>query len=213
MSIIWKSKMPLIYALCEQIMKIILILLLVVISIGHNIYAAECIYLPKQTPENPYPELSTQGQCGQLIEQDTFQLNKSHLNKLYFSNNGLASIIYGDAIFYVSKTGKVVRTYFYDNGADYFVEGVARTILDGKFGYIDQQLNIVIMPEYDFAFPFINGIAIVCNDCRSESDGEHKVMLGGRWGLINKVGMLILPLNFSKKELLESSEYKRITKH
>ena len=157
--------------------------------------------------------MSTQGQCGQLIDQDTFQLNKSHLNNLYFSKNGLASVIYEGAIFYVSKTGEVVRTHFYDNGADYFVEGVARTILDGKFGYIDQQLNIVIMPEYDFAFPFINGMAIVCNDCRSESDGEHKVMVGGRWGVINKVGMVILPLNFSKKELLESSEYKRITNH
>ena len=88
---------------------------------------------------------------------------------------------------------------------------VDEVLINGQLDTLERY--IVIMPEYDFAFPFINGMAIVCNDCRSESDGEHKVMVGGRWGVINKVGMVILPLNFSKKELLESSEYKRITNH
>ncbi len=194
-------------------MKILLALLLVTISVGNSLYAAECIYVPKQTPGNPYPELSPQGQCGQSIDQDTFQLNKSHLNNIYFSKNGLASVIYEGAIFYVSKTGKVVRTLFYDNGADYYVEGLARTISNGKYGYIDQQLNIVIIPKYDFAFPFINGIAIICTDCKSEADGEHKIMVGGKWGVINKAGKLVMPLKNGKKELMESAEYKRITSH
>jgi len=51
-----------------------------------------------------------------------------HFKNIYFDKHGLASIIFDGVIFYVSKSGKVVRTHFFDNGADYFVEGVARTI-------------------------------------------------------------------------------------
>jgi len=181
-----------------------------VLLISNNLNAAECIYVPKQTIENPYPELSPQGICGQLITQDTFQLEKSHFNKLYFSKNGLASFFYEGSMFYVSKAGKVVRTYFFDNGADYFVEGVARTILNNKFGYIDEQLNVVIKPEYDFVFPFKNGIAVVCNGCRFELSGEHNKIAGGKWGVINKSGKIVIPIMQSKNALLVNPKYKRI---
>jgi len=187
------------------------LIILVIIMNSSNLYAAECIYVPKQTPDNPYPELSSHGKCGQLTDQDTFQLSDEHFNNLYFSEDGLASILYDGAMFYVSKSGKTVRTYYIDNGADYFVEGVARTILNNKFGYIDEQLNVVINPEYDFAFPFENGMAVVCNGCRSEPDGEHKIVVGGKWGVINKFGKVVVPLKYGKKELWGSLEYKHIT--
>ena len=181
-----------------------------VLLISNSLNAAECIYVPKQTTENPYPELSPQGNCGQLLTQDTFQLGESHFNKLYFSKNGLASFFYEGSVFYVSKAGKVVRAYFFDNAADYFVEGVARTILNNKFGYIDEQLNVVIKPEYDFVFPFKNEVAVVCNGCRFEPDGEHNIVVDGKWGAINKSGKIVIPIKQSKNALLENPKYKRI---
>jgi len=186
-----------------------LVLITNIIAI-YNLNAAECFYVPKPTPENPNPELSPQGQCGQLNGPDIFQLKKGYLAKLNFSENGLATIRYADAIFYVATSGKTVRTYTYDNGADYFAEGLARTIANGKYGYINEQLKVVIKPEYDFVFPFHNGAAMVCNECKSEQVGEHFVLVGGKWGLINKTGKVIIPVKFKQSELQESAKYKRL---
>jgi len=198
--------------LLKKIMTFTLLLALGIFTAGNALYAAECIYVPKATPENPDPELSPQGQCGVLIDRDTFKLNNNTIGKLDFSDRGLASIIYGDRIFYVSKQGKVARTIFFDNGADYFVEGMARTMANGKIGYIDDKLDVVIRPQYDFAFPFNNGVAIVCNACKSELVGEHRVVTGGQWGVINKAGKVVVPLKYDHNGLLEDADYKRIVK-
>jgi len=171
----------------------------------------DCLYVAKQTKDNRYPELSAHSKCGYLIGQDNFSLSEFHFNNLYFDKNGLASIIFDGVIFYVSKNGKVVRTHFFDNGADYFVEGVARTIAADKFGFIDKGLNVAIKPEYDFAFPFRGGVAVVCNACFSVVEGEHKNVVGGEWGLINRAGKIVVPVKYKKNELVKSDEYKRAT--
>ncbi len=194
-------------------MKYYQIIIIIALVFSSSLLAAECYYVSKPTSANPFPELSSQGECGELINQDIFQLKKKHFNKLYFSNNGLAVLLHGDSIFYVSKSGKIARTHFFDNGPDYFNGGLARTISKNKYGYIDEQLNIVIKPEYDFAFPFEDGTAIVCNDCLTESDGEHSIVVKGTWGVINKTGKVVVPLKYSKKELRLSKDYKRITKN
>jgi len=171
----------------------------------------DCFYVAKQTKENIYPELSAHGKCGYMIDQDNFSLSDIHFKNLYFDKHGLASIVFDGVIFYVSKNGKVVRTHFFDNGADYFVEGVARTIAADKFGFIDKGLNVVIKPEYDFAFPFSGGVAVVCNACFIVAEGEHKSVDGGEWGLINKAGKVVVPLKYKKDELVKSEDYKRVT--
>jgi hypothetical protein len=54
--------------------------------------------------------------------------------------------------------GPVQKTFCYDNGADYFVEDLARLIDSrGRFGFMNKKLKVVIVPKYTFAFPFENG--------------------------------------------------------
>jgi hypothetical protein len=173
--------------------------------------AADCSYLAKKSKENPNPELSPQGKCGKLIGQDELQIYPQHLKNLSFKN-GLAEVFVGDKVFYISKTGKAVRTHLYDNGADYFAEGLARTLWKGKFGFIDQSLNVVIKPEYDFAFPFENGFAVVCNGCRAQGKGEHQSFRGGKWGVIDKSGTIVIPLKQSKAELMNHKDYQQLKK-
>jgi hypothetical protein len=190
-------------------MKILIIILCVLI---HTIaQAADCSYLPKKSKENPNPELSLHGKCGELIGPDEFQIYPQHLKNLSFKN-GLAEVFVGDKVFYISETGKAVRTHLYDNGADYFVEGLARTLWKGKFGYMDQSLNVVIKPEYDFAFPFENGIAVVCKGCRAKGKGEHQSLVGGKWGVIDKSGAIVIPLKQSKAELMKHADYQQLKK-
>jgi len=39
-----------------------------------------------------------------------------------------------------------------------------------------------------------NGKAKVCNGCTKQQDGEHYMMVGGKWGVIDTKGRIIEPL-------------------
>jgi hypothetical protein len=48
----------------------------------------------------------------------------------------------------------------FDNGTDYVVEGLARTVRAGKIGFVNTWLEQVVAPVRDFAFPFEEGVAV-----------------------------------------------------
>ena len=62
----------------------------------------------------------------------------------------------------------------FDNGPDYFVEGLSRCVDNGKVGFVNLQGAIVIQPQWDWASPFNYGYASACNGCYLDrSDPEH----------------------------------------
>jgi hypothetical protein len=145
-------------------------------------------------------EFTSQGECGKFIDKDTFVLYPEHFKNLNFADSNYTTLYAKNGkdgercVFYVSKSGKIVRTFFFDNGADHFEEGLARTISKKKFGFINSELEVIIEPKFDFAYPFENGKARVCNGCTKKQEGEHYQMVGGEWGVIDKSGKLIYPL-------------------
>ena len=193
------------------IRSLIIIALLLTIK---NVSALECIYASKPTKQEPYSELSPQGDCGKMVGRDVLELNNSHFKRLNFSEEGLAWILIPKPrpirVFYISKNGRVVRTHFYDNGADYFEEGLTRMISSNKFGYMNKDLKTVIIPKYDFAFPFRNGHAIVCNQCKAEYTDDHRKVAGGNWGVINRNGNVVIPITFTKDALGKTEKFKKI---
>ena len=183
-------------------MYIYLTLPLTVLFIGCNTptpKTATCAYMPKDDIKHS-SEFSSQGECGKFIDEDTLVLYPKHFKNLNFDKSNFTTLYAKNGedgerrVFYVSKSGKVVRTFFFDNGADYFEEGLARTLAKKKFGFINEKLEVVIEPRFDFAFPFENGKARVCNGCTQKQDGEHSMMVGGKWGIIDKNGRLISPM-------------------
>jgi hypothetical protein len=160
-----------------------------------------CAFVPKQTKENPYPELTEFKNCGKMSASGELTINDRTFKNIWFNEDGLADIRIHNGIYYINKKALLVRTHIIDNGPDYFKEGLARTIKNNKYGFIDKKLNVVIQPEYDFAFPFINGLAIVCNDCSIKPIGEHKTIEGGQWGVIDKLGHVVTQIKYTKKEL------------
>jgi len=117
----------------------------------------------------------------------------NHARSLKFDKHGLATV-WMNGFYYVRRDGRMARVLQFDNGADYFVEGLARTQVGGKIGFIDRKLRVVIPPRYDFASPFKDGTAAVCNGCKETSDaGEHKSMVGGQWGVIDRHGREVVP--------------------
>jgi len=126
-----------------------------------------------------------------------------NLRALSFDKDGLAAVwIDGIKRFhYVGRDGRMVAVITYDNGPDYFVEGRARTPHDGRIGYIDRTLRVVIPPRYDGAFPFEHGRAVVCRGCVQKRHGEHWFAEGGLWGMIDRDGREVVPLKYARDAL------------
>ncbi len=114
-----------------------------------------------------------------------------------FSAQGIAAVVDEQGWAWIDHTGQVlVRPLVIDNGPDYFREGVARFRRDGKVGFFDRHGKIVIKPGYEFAMPFFEGRAAVCDGCAEVEEGEHRAVRGGKWGYIDAGGKLVVPLQF-----------------
>jgi hypothetical protein len=111
--------------------------------------------------------------------------------------NGIAAVCCDGGWAYINPGGRVViRPYVFDNGPDYFRQGVARFTQDGKFGFFDKRGRIAIPAGFDFAGPFSQARAVVCQGCRAVQIGEHALMKGGKWGYIDRAGKLVIPFRF-----------------
>ena len=88
----------------------------------------------------------------------------------------------GDIIAINHKGESLFRVFNYDNGPDYVREGLFR-IVDANelFGYADTLGNIVIVPQYKFAYPFQDGKAKVTNQGQRELDEEYWKWSSDSW--------------------------------
>lgn len=88
--------------------------------------------------------------------------------------------------------------YQYDNGDDYYVEGLRRVVdTRGNIGYEDEAGILVISPRYKCAFPFMEGKAKVADICETRevpgSRGEHHEWVSDNWYFIDRNGRKAVP--------------------
>jgi len=132
------------------------------------------------------------------------QNNETVIPAQYFMANefletGIAAVADSSGWMYIDQTGrKIIRPYIIDNGPDYFSEGLARFKSDEKFGFYDHTGKIIIPAEWDFARPFSNGLAAICEGCIFVRMDEHTRIEGGHWGFIDKFGKIIIPVQFEE---------------
>ena len=121
-----------------------------------------------------------------------------------FLPEGIAAVVDASGWAYIDAQGRVViRPFVFDNGPDYFRQGLARFVAGGKFGFFDRRGRVVIAARFDFALPFSEGLAAVCLGCREVAEGEHKAMRGGQWGFVNRQGELVIAARFQEAESFE----------
>jgi hypothetical protein len=142
--------------------------------------------------------------CTSVDASGQRRVKAADLRALAFYRHGIAAVWMEGlkGFYYVGRDGHMVRVVAYDNGPDAFVEGRARTQVDGKIGYVDRKLRTVIPPRYDWGFPFEHGKAVVCSGCAPKSDGEHWLVEGGMWGAVDRNGREIVPLQYRSREEL-----------
>jgi hypothetical protein len=122
-------------------------------------------------------------------------LKRQHRLALDFDRDGLASVNIGGGWRYVSRDGRLAPVMTMDNGAEPFADGLARSPVGDKIGFINRNLVLVIPARYDGALPFDHGRAEVCIACKLTSDGEHSSYEGGRWACIDRHGQERTPFS------------------
>ncbi|HUI94422.1 MAG TPA: WG repeat-containing protein [Xanthobacteraceae bacterium] len=145
------------------------------------------------------------GPCTRVDSSGARWVKVEHRRALSFDAHGIAAVwIEGvEGFYYVGRDGRMVPVVAYDNAPDAFVEGRARTRVDGRIGYIDRTLRVAIAPRYDWGFPFAHGRAVVCRGCAPKRDGgEHGLVEGGLWGMVDRNGREIVPLKYRSREEL-----------
>jgi hypothetical protein len=118
--------------------------------------------------------------------------NQKYIKMLDFQGHDLVATNVNNQWYYVRKDGKAMPVMSDDRGsADKFKEGLARTKINGKIGFFNRDLDMVIEPFYDFAFPFHKGISDICVGCKEVKDENIKMLDGGDWKRINRSGLII----------------------
>ncbi len=150
--------------------------------------------------------MSLHRNCAVVRSDGSVRIRTTHLRTLAF-NDGLATLnVDGRGWFYVRRNGRVLEVLLQDNGADDFVEGLVRGRRYGKVAFFDRSFRMVLPPTYDFAWPFENGLSMVCSGCREEpaaADPDHHVLVdGGLWGYIDHRGKEVIPVKYSRDEAL-----------
>ncbi|AZA76997.1 WG repeat-containing protein [Chryseobacterium sp. G0186] len=96
---------------------------------------------------------------------------------------------------YDRKGNFLYTPFLYDNGPDYFCEGLRRFVKNGKIGFADRNGKTVIEPKHDFVSPFNFGYASFCDGCSWEkTEEEHRRIVGGTWKVMNVKGETVQPL-------------------
>ncbi|MCG6162334.1 WG repeat-containing protein, partial [Leptospira bandrabouensis] len=122
-----------------------------------------------------------------------------------FDENGVAFVAGEKGWSCINSDNKILlNSFIFDNGPDYLSEGLARFVENKKIGFHDPGCKKTIQAEYDFAYPFENGFSIVCNGCRSVKTDEHSMIQGGNYGIINKKGEVVVPIEYDAVSLDEN---------
>lgn len=140
-------------------------------------------------PQRPnVPDCLHERRAGKLF------VSPKYVRQLNFDEHGLAAIHSEKGWMYVNRTGAVVITGVLpmDNWADTFHDGLVRVMRGERYGFANPEGTLVIPAEYDGAFNFDKGTAIVCKHCRQNCDDEgHCTFRGGDWLRIGVDGRVV----------------------
>lgn len=97
--------------------------------------------------------------------------------------------VWGRPIGIDRKQNVLFDLMLFDNGPDYFHEGLIRILRNQKMGYANELGQVVIPCKYDFAGLFEDGKARVALEAREYMDlDEHLLVESDEWFQIDKKG-------------------------
>lgn len=173
-------------------MKTIIITFLMSILLSEVLYAQDKLYMYCPSPE------ADETACGYADAGGNMIIPVGKYRYLYseeFDKIAFVSLKGKQGIFAINRSEEVLfEVYGYDNGPDYVSNGLFRIISNGKVGFANMEGQIVIKPKFTFAYPFQDDNFAVFNENGTIIKvGEYSKYEGGKWGVINKKGEIIIP--------------------
>ena len=124
-----------------------------------------------------------------------------------FNSRGIAAVVDDSGWIYIDRDGKkLIRPFIFDNGPDYFSEGLARFLENNKIGFFDEAGRIMIEARFQFVLPFSEGMAAFCEGGIEDYIGEHAVFQNGKWGYIDKTGEIVVEALYEHAENYANGE-------
>jgi len=164
-----------------------------------------CAYPAAASAANPEPEVVGYKDCGFYDREGNPVFSAEQEQGLRAAARDKLICVYTGSeqghyrVFYVYNERRL-ETVFYDNGCDYFSEGLVRVFDKDTTAFADAQLNIVIRPGTVLATPFHAGHAVVCNGPFSyDKVDEHVRQTSGHCGLIDHQGTLVVPMAYERE--------------
>jgi len=123
----------------------------------------------------------------------------------YDFHGPLAAVALAEGWRFIDRGGRVmdIRPFMIDNGPDYYSEGLARFVKDGRIGFLDEAGRIVIPAQFDFVSTFSEGLAAFCIGCQKVPEGGHLPVRGGKWGYINVRGEMAVKPQYEEASPFE----------
>ena len=123
---------------------------------------------------------------GKIIIKAKF--NYSYTDTLY----SMAIVLKNSEWVGIDRNEKIIlKPFIYDNGPDYVEEGLFRFVENNKIGFANLEGQKIILPQLDFATPFVEGLSeyTLGGHRENEKGGEHWYWKGGyESGYLNKYG-------------------------
>lgn len=107
------------------------------------------------------------------------------------------------------KLNKLFKPFIYDNGIDFFQNGLIRIEENKKVGFADMNGKIVIQPTYDFVLPFDKNFTAFYSGGKYEcmekeiTNCEHFHWTGGLWGFINRNNDTLIQPTLTHEQLFD----------
>lgn len=181
-----------------RVNKWLLLLLGALLSLCGRAHALEACWYPSRSQEGS----SVREDPCALQRGDSVLLSEAVRHDLEHGRDGLSCVVLPDgSAFHVHRNGRSARTLLLDSGCDDFAAGLTRGLRNGRTVFLDRALQVVMDPGFEWVSSFRYGHAVVCNGpFRFVPSGEYQMRQGGRCGLVDRQGRLVLAANHHFEE-------------
>jgi len=133
-----------------------------------------------------------EGKWGYIDKQGNFAIEPDFDEAKEFAN-GLALVKKENKFYYINMEGTIVKEtdMYYTEMYDFYDQMVA-IMKDGKYGFINENMEIVVEPEYDDYKNFSEGFGIV----GKKIDGSYDTI----YGYVDKTGKWLVEPSFTDAE-------------
>ncbi len=120
-----------------------------------------------------------------------------------FKNNE-AKVKLNDSSFFINKLGVIIKKYDKEWTKS---NGMILVKKNEKYGFLDSLRNEITKFEYDYAKEFSSDVAVVSSGGKwSKENAYTSNYTGGKYGVIDKKGNVVIPLEFQHIEMARENK-------